>query len=255
MTPETIEHGSTVKKSKTESIDTFLRKVTHVSLVGKNIGIMEGLDLCRNLNVLYLYENNIKRIEGLSACVSLTRLYLQNNLVEEISGLDVGLDKLTELHLAGNKIKFVTGLEALPALEILHLDGQHIDEPMMFDVGCMDAIGWEEVHYVLASCENLQSLNITGNPIANILKFRQKAILASPSLVTINEKDISPVERDFLVNMETAKKQRSKTGRNRPQQSMAPVDPHAAHIFALTMLGNHDQKPIPHLPPYASQYR
>ncbi|ORY53574.1 outer arm dynein light chain 1 [Rhizoclosmatium globosum] len=252
MTPETIEHGSTLKKNSKESIENFLRRVSHVSLVGKGIEVMEGLELCRNLTVLYLYENSIKRIEGLEACSSLTRLYLQNNAIEEISGLNVGLDKLTELHLAGNKIKYVTGLESLPALEVLHLDNQVIEEPLVFDVACMDTIG--EVHYVLGSCGSLVSLNITANPVANILKFRQKVILASQTLTTLNEKDISSIEREFLYNMESAKKQRSKTGKTR-QQNIIPSDPNAPQIFALTMLGNPDHKPIPHLPPYASQYR
>ncbi|KAJ3028642.1 UNVERIFIED_CONTAM: hypothetical protein HDU68_001223 [Siphonaria sp. JEL0065] len=152
---------------------------------------------------------------------------------------------LKKLTASGNGITEIHTLTGLVALEELELSRNSIGD-------------WEEVHYVLASCDSLQSLNITANPIANILKFRQKAILAGANLITLNEKDISPVEREFLVNMETAKKQRSKTGRSKPQPNPQQYthDPNAPQIFALTMLGHPDvPKPIPHLPPYASQYR
>ncbi|KAI8615062.1 hypothetical protein BC830DRAFT_1229291 [Chytriomyces sp. MP71] len=293
MTSDTIEHGSTQKRGKNESVETFLRRVTHVSLVGKGIEVMEGLDFCRNLTVLYLYENNIKKIEGLNACVSLNRLYLQHNQIEELSGFDAGLEKLAELHLAGNRIKYVTGIHQLPSLEVLHVDDQHIEEELIFDIACVSILSsslkvltaagnhisristlaelaeleeldisrnnvseLEEVQHVLRCCLQLRNLNMNGNPASSILKFRQKAILASSSLETLGEKDIPAVEREFLINMQSSK-QRLKLMKAKGQTGSAvPNDPNAPQIFALTMLGNPEHgKPIPHLPPYASQYR
>ncbi|KAJ3122419.1 hypothetical protein HK100_012008 [Physocladia obscura] len=297
MTPEAIEHGSTLKKTKTESLAAFLRRVTHVSLVGKGIRVMEGMEMCKNLSVLYLYENKIQRIEGLACCLNLSRLYLQNNQIEEISGLDFDcgmLEKLTELHLTGNKIKHVTGLHNLPALEIFHVDNQRTENPVTFDSTCMDAIGmtvqkftaagnkikeitalsglialeeldlsnndiseWEGVNNILGSCNQLQSLNISGNPVSGILKIRQKVILASSTLVTLNEKNIPNIEREFLYNMETAKKHRStKHQKDLNPCNISTMNISQQQIFELTMLRTNEfQKPIPHLPPYASQYR
>ncbi|KAJ3229641.1 hypothetical protein HDU81_005207 [Chytriomyces hyalinus] len=294
MTHETIEHGSTQKRSKNETLDAFLRRLTHVSLVGKGIAAIQGLEVCRNLTVLYLYENNISRIEGLQACTALVRLYLQHNQIEEISGLDVGLERLTELHLAGNKISHVSGLHQLPSLECLHLDGQRITEPLTFDGECTNYVGnslriltasgcnieelntlagltyleeldlfrnnisnWEELQYFLGSCTQLRSLNVNANPVASIVKFRQKAILAGQCLETLNEKDIPSVEREFLFNMHSAK-QKAKSLKTKASQKQlpSPAEPKGPHIFALTMLGNPEHnKPVPHLPPYASQYR
>ncbi|KAJ3386190.1 hypothetical protein HDU80_000472 [Chytriomyces hyalinus] len=291
MTHETVEHGSTQKRNKNESVDAFLRRVTHVSLVGRGIA---ALDACRNLTVLYLYENNIARIEGLQACTALVRLYLQHNQIEEISGLDVGLERLTELHLAGNKISHVSGLHQLPALECLHLDGQRITEPLTFDEDCMNYVGnslrtltvsgcnieelnalagltyleeldllrnnisnWEasELQYFLGSCTQLRSLNVNANPVAGIVKFRQKAILAGQCLETLNEKDITSVEREFLFNMHSAKQKAKSLKTKGTHKQPSPVEPEGPPIFALTMLGNPEHnKPVPHLPPYASQY-
>ncbi|KAJ3247882.1 hypothetical protein HDU77_008410 [Chytriomyces hyalinus] len=289
MTHETVEHGSTQKRNKNESVDAFLRRVTHVSLVGRGIAAMQGLDACRNLTVLYLYENNIARIEGLQACTALVRLYLQHNQIEDISGLDVGLERLTELHLAGNKISHVAGLHQLPALECLHLDGQRITEPLTFDKDCMNYVGnslrtltvsgcnikelnalagltyleeldlfrnnisnWEasELQYFLGSCTQLRSLNVNANPVAGIVKFRQKAILAGQCLETLNEKDIPSVEREFLFNMHSAKQKAKSLKTKGTHKQPSPVEPKGPHIFALTMLGNPEHnKPVPHLPP------
>ncbi|KAI8840697.1 hypothetical protein BJ741DRAFT_530240 [Chytriomyces cf. hyalinus JEL632] len=254
MTHETVEHGSTQKRNKNESVDAFLRRVTHVSLVGRGIAVMQGLDACRNLTVLYLYENNIARIEGLQTCTALVRLYLQHNQIEEISGLDVGLERLAELHLAGNKISHVNGLHQLPALECLHLDGQRITEPLTFDEDCMNYVG--ELQHFLGSCTQLRSLNVNANPVASIVKFRQKAILAGQCLETLNEKDIPSVEREFLFNMHSAKQKAKSLKTKGTQKLPSPAEPKGPHIFALTMLGNPEHnKPVPHLPPYASQYR
>ncbi|KAJ3212561.1 hypothetical protein HDU82_000500 [Entophlyctis luteolus] len=280
MTPETIEHGSTLKKGKHESTDAFLKRVTHVSLVSKGIKVMEGLELCRNLSVLYLYENEICRIEGLWSCANLTRLYLQNNCIEEISeDCFLGLEKLNELHLSGNKLKFITGLTHLKSLEILHVDNQRCEESLIFDRASMDSVGvWPTLRCLTtsgnkirsirslsglvalesldASKNNLQSwelisLNCASNPISNTLKFRQKAILMSACLENLNEKPISTIEREFLYNMDTVKKQRAK----KQKGVTKPLDANGQQIFELTMVGNLDEKPIPHLPPYATQYR
>ncbi|KAI8826390.1 hypothetical protein BJ741DRAFT_668138 [Chytriomyces cf. hyalinus JEL632] len=285
MTHETVEHGSTQKRNKNESVDAFLRRVTHVSLVGRGIAAMQALDACRNLTVLY--------------CTKTTLLGLKGYRHAQLS------------HLAGNKISHVSGLHQLPALECLHLDGQRITEPLTFDEDCMNYVGnslctltvsgcnieelntlagltyleeldlfrnnisnWEAsvannlsshllmlllnqgLQYFLGSCTQLRSLNVNANPVAGIVKFRQKAILAGQCLETLNEKDIPSVEREFLFNMHSAKQKAKSLKTKGTHKLPSPAEPKGPHIFALTMLGNPEHnKPVPHLPPYASQYR
>ena len=50
----------------------FLASITHLSLDKKGIETIENLELCPNLNVLYLFENNIMKIEGLNNLSKLT---------------------------------------------------------------------------------------------------------------------------------------------------------------------------------------
>ena len=58
--------------------------------------LQNNLSLCRNLSVLYLYDNCIGRIENLGFAVNLTHLYLQKNKITKIEGLD-NLRRLSKL--------------------------------------------------------------------------------------------------------------------------------------------------------------
>lgn len=58
--------------------------------------LQDNLYHCRNLSVLYLYNNNIARIKNLGFATNLTHLYLQKNEITKIEGLD-NLKRLTKL--------------------------------------------------------------------------------------------------------------------------------------------------------------
>ncbi|KAI8921861.1 hypothetical protein DFJ77DRAFT_1180 [Powellomyces hirtus] len=293
ITPDHLENGSTQKRTRAEPREAFLRRITHVSLVGKDISVMENLHFCKNLTVLYLYDNNITTISGLECCRNLSRLYLQNNAIEEISGLDVGLDQLSVLHLHNNRIKFVNGLERLPALEQLKLDRQQLPEgtALEFDPDCLATIApalrqltvagnhisditciavlrqlehldvseneiadLKPLEEFLSTCPHLSSLDISLTPLAASItpaKLRQKLILASTSLDSLNEKPIPPVERKFVENLRKVQERRKSFSTNplSKQSSLTALD------TALQAPNALQEKPIPHLPPYASQYR
>ncbi|KAI8852638.1 hypothetical protein BC829DRAFT_414359 [Chytridium lagenaria] len=304
MTLEVLEQGFTQKRIKGEPIETFLKRASHMSIVGKGVEMMENLSMCRNLSVLYLYDNKITRIAGLEACKNLTRLYLQNNQIEVLEGLDCGLDRLTDLHLSGNKLSLITGLHALPSLETLHVDHQKTNLPLEFDIMSMESLGNSLKHMTATSnrikdltpltalrilqdidlsnndiseWDDLAMLNINMNPVnQNVLKLRQRSILASKSLECFNEKNIPPVEREFLYNMEMARK-RAQRNPPAPPGSMAPFGRQDSfgppNLTAMPSFNSIDRKvlnnlggkvsfggieeprPIPHLPPYATQYR
>ncbi|TPX72366.1 hypothetical protein SpCBS45565_g00455 [Spizellomyces sp. 'palustris'] len=296
ITPETLEIGSTQKRNKNEALETFLKRITHVSLVGKAIVSMENLNFCKNLSVLYLYDNKITYITGLECCRNLTRLYLQNNAIEEITGLDVGLDRLNVLHLHNNRIRRITGLHLLPSLEHLKLDNQRLDpgEQLEFDRECLLALATslryltltsnhlkdvsplevlkglesldlavngvqdvEPLESLLSACSYLSNVNVLGNPVANAgppVKLRQRLILASPSLTCLNEKDIPQVERMFVENMRHAQRSRrsSKDHNHTRDQTTSLGVSGTAGVAAPAC---QEEKPFPHLPPFASQYR
>ena len=56
----------------------------------------DGLSLCKNLAVLYLYDNRLDRIPNLNQNSHLTHLYLQNNNISRIENLS-GLTRLNKL--------------------------------------------------------------------------------------------------------------------------------------------------------------
>ncbi|KAI8587524.1 hypothetical protein BDZ88DRAFT_508780 [Geranomyces variabilis] len=299
ITPEQLEIGSTQKRTRPEKREAFLRRITHVSLVGKGIESMENLHFCKNLTVLYLYDNKITEISALECCRNLSRLYLQDNLIEEISGLDVGLDQLTILHLHNNRIRHVSGLQGLPALEQLKLDRQRLDdgETLGFDPDSLSTVAStlkqltvagnriadltpfepltqlevldlsenqlddvQSLSSLLSTYPRLQSLNTSLNPLAGLppAKLRQSLILASSSLETLNDKPIPDVERKFAENLQRVTQQRRKssitsTSGHPPLSKQASAA--SALGCALQAPNAIHEKPIPHLPPYATQYR
>ena len=60
--------------------------------------LLQGDDLatCRNLIVLYLYDNKLPKIPNLNGNSNLTHLYLQNNNISTLDNLSA-LKKLTKL--------------------------------------------------------------------------------------------------------------------------------------------------------------
>jgi protein phosphatase 1 regulatory subunit 42 len=220
---------------------------------------------------VYLYDNKLDNIHGLRICHGITRLFLQDNQIERLEGFNE-LINLQYLNLRGNKIQFVDGLVNLKVLETLHLDKQKLDgQPIVFDEECFQSLGdclrvftctenqihdlrtLQYLHSVreldLSACEisNSDDLCETITTLINLhtvtvkcdsLKdryLRQKLIRANNSLECINGKDVSEFEREFTTKLGKLKKA--------PKTSSAEITTPAK------------PKLIPHLPPYATQYR
>jgi len=270
--------SNTSNRQKAETTAQFLARAIHVSVTGKQITQISNLHYCRNLSVLYLYDNNITEIIGLEACSGLKRLYLQNNSIERIGdGLSVGLTMLNIVHLGHNKIRVVEGLDKLPSLQTLYLDHQNIDSALEFASSCFENTlsesleslsvtdnrisdpseiaslvslkslclsnnnidDLEPIQFILQSCTLLYSLSLVSNPL-NKLNIKQQIILcSSPSLTTFNDKTITPTERSFLHKMHRANINKIP---KRVAEKVAAQD-------------KSEQVAFPHLPPYASQYR
>ena len=56
----------------------------------------DDLSLCKNLSVLYLYDNLLSHVPNLVHNANLTHLYLQNNSISKVENL-AGLHRLTKL--------------------------------------------------------------------------------------------------------------------------------------------------------------
>ena len=95
--------------------------------------------VCKNLKVLYLFDNAIQRIDGLGGLKSLIQLSLYNNQIMKIEGLE-GLSSLRRLYLEKNHISRLEGLTNCRSLEELNLSKQDIESDFTFDEYSLAAI-------------------------------------------------------------------------------------------------------------------
>lgn len=268
MKYQDIESGTTLKKGKDETRPCFLERINHISINSKNISSMDGIEVCKNLVILDLSENLLNNISHLEYCKNLRKLYLQNNRIKTIAGLD---DLPLEiLNLSCNEICHVSGLEKLQNLEILTLDQQNIKDPMSFDPnGSLKSLkhlsliqchiinveqlsifpelqslnlsnnaidSFDQLEYVVSRCKRLKELLVFNNPVTSNIRLFERLVAYSDSLETLNDKRITQNSRIFIRNKMKIKKT-TKIKRNSERD------------------GRQSPKPVPHLPPYATQYR
>ncbi|KAG7262265.1 hypothetical protein CRUP_000086, partial [Coryphaenoides rupestris] len=122
-----------------------------VDLIAKS-SEREDLSVCRNLTVLYLYDNRITRMCDLGSAPKLTHLYLQNNCISRMENLS-NLPRLSKL------IVVVEGLERLTELRELHVEKQRLPpgEKLLL-----------EPRTLLGLAASLRVLNINQNNVDDI---------------------------------------------------------------------------------------
>jgi len=160
------------------------------------------LQFCKNLRVVYLYNNKLKSISGLEFGVHITHLYLQNNNIESIGSSLSKLVALEKLYLDNNCIKVIEGLDKLSNLEELYISNQRIaeGEHMVLEPNSMIGIksslqifcaGGNKIEDIspLAYCSNLVKVSLQRNDIVDVASV--------VSLVKANE---SLFELDLSLN-------------------------------------------------------
>ena len=137
-----------------------MARVTHLHLQAKRIEKIEGLELCTNLKVLYLYDNCISKIENLDFTTNLQYLQLQNNSINEIPPMP--FPALIKLYIDENSVEYLTGLERCTKLEELRIARQRLPAQisLQFDPKSLGAFS-----------RTLLSLDISGNGIVNCSPF------------------------------------------------------------------------------------
>jgi protein phosphatase 1 regulatory subunit 42 len=160
ITLDTVLAATSSTRSTKETHEAYLARVTHLHLQNKRIKIIDGLEMCTNLKVLYLYDNQIETIMNLDFASLLQYLYLQNNLIKEIPVLS--MKNLRKLFLDDNEITVVTGLEACTQLVELTVARQRLPSfsVLQFDPQSLQAIA-----------QSLEALDISGNGISKLSQF------------------------------------------------------------------------------------
>ncbi|XP_062377319.1 protein phosphatase 1 regulatory subunit 42 [Sardina pilchardus] len=258
------KYSSRSKNKKHHSIPQYLKKVTHLNFSDKNIEEIDDLSMCRNLTVLYLYDNQITHISNLSHSSNLTHLYMQNNNIMNIENLSA-LSKLTKLYLGGNCIMVVEGLETLKELKELHIEGQRLPpgQKLLFDPMTMHSLAAslsvlnisknniddisdlvpltklthfyatdnqlndiEDLEIVCSQWPELLRLELTGNPICQQPKYRDRLIPVCRTLEDFDGKKINELSRQFLINWKASKeaKKKLKDERIMTGQIIYPID-------------------------------
>jgi Leucine-rich repeat (LRR) protein len=160
ITLDMVLASTSLTRSSKETADAYLQRVTHLHLQNKKIRVIEALDQCTNLKVLYLYDNQIELIQNLGFSSILQYLYLHNNLIKEIPNLT--LPNLKKLYLDDNEIQTVSGLASCANLEELHIARQRLPSYASLQ------FQRESLHSISRS---LQVLEMSGNGVISLSPF------------------------------------------------------------------------------------
>ena len=181
LTRNLVISSTTMSKTRTETVDHFLARITHLHLQGKRLKVIENLEACTNLKVLFLYDNKIEEIANLDFAKNLSYLYLENNGIGNIPSITN--TKLKKLFLDENEIAEMKGLELCSELEVLSCARQRLPKltPLLFSQESLESI-----------CSTLHILDISGNGISDLSPFKilfrlQKLFASDNSIADIGE--------------------------------------------------------------------
>ncbi|XP_030300553.1 protein phosphatase 1 regulatory subunit 42 [Calypte anna] len=261
LTLDLIARSVTHKNRKEEDVGQYLRKITHLNLSDKNIDAIGDFSLCKNLRVLYLYDNQISQIQNLDFASNITHLYLQNNCISCIENLS-SLKNLEKLYLGGNCIVVVEGLDKIEKIRELHIESQNLPpgEKLLFDLRTLRSLAkslavlnisnnnideleelavlenlsylkavdnklqhMKDLEVVLTKWTKLRRMELTGNPVCQKPKYRDNIVVQSPTLESLDGKEIKEIERQFLMNWKA-----SKAARNKNKERM--TNEHAVYL-------------------------
>ncbi|NXY82565.1 PPR42 phosphatase, partial [Alcedo cyanopectus] len=261
LTMDLIAKSTSHRARSEEDSGQCLRKLTHLNLAEKNIDAIGDLSLCKNLRVLYLYDNQISQIQNLDFASNITHLYLQNNCILRMENLSP-LKKLEKLYLGGNCITVVEGLDEMEKIRELHIESQHLPpgEKLLFDPRSLEALAkslsvlnisnnnideleglavlenlssltaadnqlqhMKDLEVVLNKWTKLRRMDLAGNPICHQPKYRDRIVVHSQTLESLDGKEIKEMERRFLMNWKASKAARKKS-------SERMTNEHAAYL-------------------------
>lgn len=251
LTIDLIARGTSgyTKKKRDESMSQYLKRLTHLYLEDRNIDeVCDELSMCKNLSVLYLYDNQLCKIPMLHQNQNITMLYLQNNEICKIENL-TPLIRLSKLYLGSNCITVLEGLDKLDNLQELHMENQRLPpgEKLLFDprtirslsrslqvlnvsgnnlnsindLECLSMLqqfhcgdnqltDMKELANIFGQWSRLWRLDLMGNPLCHKAKYRDRVIVMAKHLEILDGKEITETSRQFLRNWHASKEVQKK---------------------------------------------
>ncbi|XP_066972902.1 nischarin-like isoform X3 [Macrobrachium rosenbergii] len=124
--------------------------------------IDDSITLAPNIEKLNLSNNKLSSIDSLTSLPHLVSLNLSSNLFSELDEMHTKLGNVVELNLSQNNLKSLKGLGKLYSLTSLNVSTNNILEIV------------EVSHISRLPC--LETLIITGNPVATVVDYRTKVL-------------------------------------------------------------------------------
>lgn len=211
-----------IGKPDGELTESDFKDVTILNLDASQITTLEGIQLCTNLEELYvtwnyltditplgeltklntldLSFNRIENIEPLSNLKNLEILNIRSNKIKDINPI-LGLRKLDDLIISGIREVDITGLAKLPNLKKLDISSTKIKDisfiETMHQLESLDA-GFNEItdFTPISKLIRLETLDISDNLIRD---YSQITRLANLKKLDINRNKISDIS--FLNNL------------------------------------------------------
>ncbi|XP_013384676.1 leucine-rich repeat-containing protein 72 [Lingula anatina] len=146
---------------------------------------LEKQNIKRNVDVkqLYLSKCNLRDVSDLGRFKNLKYLWLNQNMLTSINFLANNY-RLSELYLQENHLKEITGaLKHLTSMEVLYLHNNQLTK-------------LEKVVAEFRKMQNLKSLNLFSNPVAQEPDYRLFVISSIPSLELLDRQEITKDEKD-----------------------------------------------------------
>ncbi|KAK7065898.1 hypothetical protein SK128_027668 [Halocaridina rubra] len=137
--------------------------LTDVDVSCNNIDkIDKSVSLAPNIEKLDLSSNKLTSVDSLTSLPHLVSLNLSSNLFTDLEDMHTRLGNVVELNLSQNNLQSLQGLGKLYSLSVLNVSMNNIFE--ISEVG----------HISRLPC--LETLIITGNPVATIVDYRTKVL-------------------------------------------------------------------------------
>ncbi|XP_072427594.1 protein phosphatase 1 regulatory subunit 42 isoform X2 [Chiloscyllium punctatum] len=221
---------------------SICKNLSVLYLYDNNITQIHNLDFAINLTHLYLQNNNITHIANLSSLQNLTKLnalificrYLGGNCISVVEELE-GLTELRELHVENQRLplgeKLLFDPRTLQSLKkslcVLNIKKNNIDE--IKELACLGNLTQfiaednriqdiKELEYVLSQWQKLWYLNLSGNPVCQKAKYKDKIMVLSTSLEVLDGKEINNTVRQFLLNWKAFREAKKKIATEKPEE-------------------------------------
>jgi Leucine-rich repeat (LRR) protein len=223
-----------------------LKGFRKLSLSGKNIESIEGLQYAANLEELDLNWNKIKDLSPVANLTNLTKLYFDSNQVSDLTPLQ-NLTSLVDLGAGGNLFTSIVPIARLTKLSYLNLSDHHLTDisPLsnltnvtrLYLYGGLNQTNLTDIR-PLASLVNLRELYLSYNRIKDISPLANLPVLSGLYLDHNQIEDITPLAKLPLGTLNLSGNQISDISTLRNHTGMVYLYLHSNKIEDISALLN-----------------